>query len=148
MTDPHKICRLKDFDDLNEELDFLFSNYYKSRRPVLMTMDKGWRPQTDMYETADEIVIIMEIAGITTRDVSLKLDGKVLTLRGIRRERCGEKRRYHTMEIDYGPFERRLELPAKVDPERVVARFLQGFLEIKLVKVQSAPTLRKNIAIK
>ncbi len=148
MTEPQKVYRLKDFDDLNEELDFLFSNYYKSRRPVLMTMDRGWRPQTDMYETSSEIVIIMEIAGITTRDVSLKLEGKVLTLRGIRREHCGEKRRYHTMEIDFGPFERRLELPATVDPESVVARFVQGFLEIKLIKMKAASSGKRNITIK
>jgi len=36
------------------------------------------------------------------------------------------------MEIDYGPFERMLELPAEVDPERVNAEHREGLLWVYL----------------
>lgn len=135
MIDPKQIHSLKDFDDLNDELDFLFNNVFKTHRPVLWPSDRGWKPATDMYETEDEIVIIMDIAGITTRDISLRLDNDVLHLRGIRRELSGGgKRKYHKMEIDFGPFERRIELPTAVNPDLVTARYYQGFLEIHLPK--------------
>ncbi len=148
MGEYERIYRLKDFDDLSEELDFLLGSYYKSRRPVLMSVEKGWRPPTDMYETAKEIVITVDIAGVTTRDVSLKLDGNSLTIRGVRHgQNCG-KRQYHSMEIDYGMFERRLELPVSIDPDGIKARFVHGFLEIRLIKMDRKPTGRKNIEIK
>lgn len=147
MSKPKVLPVFKDFDDLNEELDFLFNNYFKSRRPVLMPVEKGWKPPTDMYETDEEIVITMDIAGITTTDVSLRLEDDVLAVRGIRREHGGVKRRYHHMEIDYGPFERLIELPSPVDPERTTARYFQGFLEIKLVKRESPPKGKLTIEI-
>lgn len=126
--------RLKD-DEFSEELDFIFNTFYKNRRPVLMTVEKGWKPLTDVFETAEEIVIVTDIAGIRVNDVRLTLHKNVLTIRGIRRERPpGEKRHYHTMEIAFGPFERRIELPARIDPDRATRRYFQGFLEICLPK--------------
>ncbi len=135
MIQPEKIYRLRDFDDINEELDFLFNNYFKSRRPVLMPIERGWKPLTDVFETDEEIVVVMDIAGITTRDISLRLHQRVLSIRGIRRERSERgKRKYYKMEIDFGPFERQIELPAAVDPDEVRARYWQGFLEVRLPK--------------
>lgn len=127
--------KLKDFNDINDELDFLFNNVFKTNRPVLWPTQKAWKPPTDMFETEKEIVVIMDMAGITTRDISLKLDSNILYLRGIRREIPGVgKRKYYKMEIDFGPFERRIELPSPVDPDSVTARYFQGFLEIILPK--------------
>ena len=135
MININPVRRMRDFDDIADELDFLFNNYFKTRRPVLMPVEKGWRPLTDVYETDREIVIIMDIAGITPQDVNVQLDNNILILRGIRREQGGgHKRHYHKMEIDFGLFERRIELPAPVDYQRVSTRYAQGFLEIRLPK--------------
>jgi HSP20 family protein len=126
---------LKD-DEFNDELDFIFNTFYKSRRPVLMPIEKGWKPLTDVFETDDEVVIVMDIAGISVNDVKLTLLGNSLTIRGIRREHpVEEKRHYHKMEIDFGPFQRRIEIPARIDPYRAVRRYVQGFLEIRLQKI-------------
>lgn len=122
-------------DENNEEMDFIFSAFYKHRRPVLYPVQKGWKPLTDVYETDDAVVIVVDIAGITINDVKLTLLQNILTIHGIRRERpAGEKRHYHKMEIDFGPFERRIELPAWIDPDRAEIRYFQGFLEIRLPK--------------
>jgi len=138
----------RDFDDLNDELDFLFNNYFKSRRSVLMPMEGGWKPLTDMYESETEIVVVMDIAGITIRDIHARLEDNVLILRGIRREHPGDvKRKYYKMEIDFGPFERRMELPGAVDPDGVTARYSQGFLEIRLPKRATGESRRMEIVI-
>jgi len=122
-------------DEFSEELDFIFSAFYKSHRPVLMPSDRGWRPLTDVYETEEEVVIIVDIAGITVNDVKLTLQGRTLIIRGIRRERFSDERRhYHKMEIDFGPFQVKLDLPARIDPERATNRYAQGFLEIRFPK--------------
>lgn len=138
----------RDIDDLNDELDFLFRAYYRSHSPMKMSFNQGWKPATDVYETDSEIVILMDIAGISTKDITLQLNDNVLVLSGLRREIAGVKRKYHAMEIDFGPFERRIELPAPVDPERVTARYLQGFLEVRLPKVDGVCPVSCTIEVK
>lgn len=148
MIESNPAVRLREFDDLNDELDFLFNNYFKGRRAVLMPMEQGWKPLTDMYETENEIVVVMDIAGISQSDIKLRLQDNILILRGIRREHPSEdKRKYHKMEIDFGPFERRIELPANIDPEGVTAHYTQGFLKIRLPKVEYAHPSRLEIKI-
>lgn len=122
-------------DDQSDELDFIFNTFYKNRRPVLMPVEKGWKPLTDVFETDEAVVVMIDIAGISINDVKLTLQNNILTIRGIRREHPpSEKRHYHKMEIDFGPFERRIELPTRIDPDRAERRYLQGFLEIVLPK--------------
>ncbi len=148
MLNPDQSRKLKDFDDLNEELEFLFNSYIKGLRSPFMPSERGWKPLTDMYETSEEIVVVMDIAGITTRDIKPHLEGKFLILRGIRREHpTDSKRKYHKMEIDFGPFERRIELPGPVDPDGVTARYSQGFLEIRLPKKEAPPSRSVEIKI-
>ncbi len=149
MINPNRVVFRDDFfDDVSDELDFLLNNYFPSRRSVLMPVERGWRPQTDMYETDAEVVIIMDIAGIKTKDIRLSLESNHLILGGIRREYVSEsKRKYHKMEIDFGPFERRVELPSPIDPDRVTARYSQGFLEIHLPKCLGEGHYHKEIKI-
>lgn len=135
MVLPKDPLQVKD-DEFSEELDFIFNTFYKSRRPMLMPIEKGWKPLTDVYETDDEVVIVMDIAGISVNDIKLTLqDQRLLIIRGIRRERSNdEKRHYHKMEIDFGPFQRKIDLPSRIDPERATNNYSQGFLEIRLPK--------------
>jgi len=134
--------------DSSDEFDFYFQTFYNARRPVLMSQHKGWKPATDVYETDDEVVIVVDIASISTSDIRLTLQGQVLTLRGLRRELpVDEKRHYHNMEIDFGPFERRIDLPARVDPDRSVKRYLQGFLEVRLPKLDLLQIERRDLEI-
>jgi HSP20 family protein len=133
---PIQQCFARDIDDSSDDLDFIFHHYYKARRWSILPAEKGWKPLTDVFETDDEIVIVMDIAGITTQDIKLNLIKNLLIIRGIRREQVGDrKRHFHKMEIDFGPFERRIEMPAPVDPDRTSARYLHGFLEIHLPKL-------------
>ena len=135
MTSVNAVLKLRKFDDINDELDFLFNNYFKHKHSVLMPVDKGWKPMTDVYETEDEFVVVMDIAGIAVDDITANLKDRILILRGIRREHnLDPKRKYHKMEVDFGPFERRIELPCPVDSEGVKTRYTRGFLEIRLPK--------------
>jgi len=33
----------------------------------------GWRPPTDVYETVDELIVLIEAAGVTEEDLSVTL---------------------------------------------------------------------------
>lgn len=148
MIEPAPVRRTREFDDIADDLDFVFNNYFKTRRWALMPTEKGWKPQTDMYETEDRIVVVIDIAGISTRDISLHVYKNELTIRGVRREKIGkQKRHFHKMEIDFGPFERHLELPAPVDTDNVTTKYLNGFFQINLPKRDLYSTDRIEIEI-
>ena len=143
------VINLRKFDDLNDELDFLFNNYLKHQHSVLMPVDNGWKPLTDVYETETEFVVVMDIAGIEVDDISAKLKGKTLILRGIRREHnLDPKRKYHKMEVDFGPFERKIELPSPVDSDNIQTGYSRGFLELRLPKGKSGSGKKIEIPIK
>ncbi len=135
-------------DEPGSRGDFFHSNFFNFKRPTLCVPDLGWRPQTDMFETEDEIVVVVEAAGIEKKDISVILEKDILVIQGIRREDRGfKKRQYHDMEIEFGPFERILKLPSFVDQESVFAQYRNGFLEIRLKK-SDQPEERTEIKIK
>lgn len=93
-------------------------------------------PSIDVYETDDEVVVMVEIAGISGEEVSVEIDGRTLTVSGERRPRGNLPRRlYSQMEICHGPFERIVILPADVGPDEAQAKYEDGMLEILLPKV-------------
>ncbi len=100
-----------------------------------------WAPRMDVYETANDVVVKVCVAGLEPDHMELMVsaDNKTLTLRGIRGEQDGDKdsrTRYHQLEIYYGPFERVVALPADVslDREKLTAAYSDGFLKVVLPK--------------
>jgi len=94
----------------------------------------AWRPPTDVYETEEAVIVRVEIAGMHETDFSIVLDGRYLSIRGVRQD-VPERRAYHQMEIRYGEFSVDVEMPAAVDVENVQAIYQNGFLKIMLPKV-------------
>ncbi len=96
----------------------------------------AWRPPTDLYETADDVVVRVEVAGIQPGDFTITFDRRRLIVRG-RRQGDVEPRAYHQMEISFGDFLSELEIPCAVDAEEIEAQYTGGFLEIILPKAQA-----------
>lgn len=121
------------FKTLSDEMELLLNDFLK--RPLLMAQTRVWKPATDVYETEEEYVVRMDIAGIRPEDVYIAYEAGIVTIRGVRRERLAhQKRYYHKMEIDFGPFERRIEIPLSIDQANVKAAYQDGFLEVRLKK--------------
>src|ERR1041384_6747886 len=78
----------------------------------------AWTPNTDVYETADHLVVKMEIAGIDKDDLEITLNDRLLLVRGYRKDPCRQRQHrcsFRQMEIDYGYFERRIVIPRSVE---------------------------------
>ncbi len=95
----------------------------------------AWTPNADVYETADRLVVRLELAGVERDNIEITLDERLLAVRGHRRDPCRTGRcQFRQMEIDYGFFERRIVIPVSVDGNRAHAVFDNGFLQIDLPK--------------
>jgi len=129
---------------LRNEMEQLFDN-------VLREPSQGgwWRavavaPRMDVSEDDKEIKITAEMPGATPDNISVTIDGDVLTIRGEReQERETSRKNYHMVERTVGVFQRSLRLPAPVEPERVQARFDNGVLTIVIPKNAAAQRSRR-----
>ena len=107
-----------------------------------------WTPNTDVYETPEDLVVKMEIAGIEKDDLEITLNDRLLLVRGYRKDPCRQRRcSFRKMEIDYGYFERRIVIPRSVDGSRVRAQFQNGFLHIELPKSQKSERTTVTVII-
>ncbi len=100
----------------------------------------SWQPDVDIFETETALVVRVEIAGVRSQDLTVKVDGQILRVAGIRPAPDGSQvRRLHQMEIASGPFERRLRIPIPFDRNGVSAHVADGFLTVTLPKRETGP---------
>ena len=69
-----------------------------------------WQPDVDVFETETAVVVRAEIAGVRSQDLSVKVDGQILQIGGVRpaAPEGSDVRRLHRMEIASGPFQRQI----------------------------------------
>ena len=90
-----------------------------------------WSPAADVFESADEIVLNIELPGVVLDDVRLEaLDGK-LRVSGHRRADEGvEPRHFVRMERIYGSFSRDFPVPVSLDAGMIKATLRAGVLRV------------------
>jgi HSP20 family protein len=94
-----------------------------------------WRPPTDVYETDDSVVVVVEIAGLSEGDYAVTLSGRMLLISGERHDPA-EKLAYQQMEIRHGRFRTQVHLPWALEPQGQRASYAYGFLKVVLSKAQ------------
>lgn len=73
-----------------------------------------WEPPVDVFETEHQFILLAALPGVSPDQLSVALDGTQLLVRGQRAmPDLGHSARIHRVEIPYGRFERRIELPAR-----------------------------------
>lgn len=92
-----------------------------------------WRPPTDVYETRENIIVRLEIAGLRDEDLEVTVQDNLLMISGNRSD-TQERKAYHQMEILFGRFSVGIELPAQINTEEAAAEYKDGFLTIRIPK--------------
>lgn len=112
-------------------MDELFSDLTRSGRRVAR---RGFRPAVDVFRTDEpaEVVATVDLAGVDPGDIELTLSEGVLAIVGLRRRRPLGSAVYQQMELDYGQFERRVQVGGDVDPAGAEATYDRGLLTIRL----------------
>jgi HSP20 family protein len=128
-----KVRFLRDWENLEERvrrwMDMIFE--FNEAAP-------SFRPAADLYETAQGLVLRLEVPGVAPGDLSLALAGQELIVRGQRRAGCPQGAcRCHQQEMSFGSFERHFLLPLPIDPQGVEAHCLDGILEVHLPRQAS-----------
>lgn len=110
---------------------------------VFEEQEKGEEGQLslDVFQTADEIVIVAPVAGVKMSELSIAINEDVLTIKGRRDfQFMAEQSDYFTQECFWGNFSRSIILPEAVDVSRVKASFKNGILTVRVPKVEKIRT--------
>jgi len=119
----------RDFARLQDEMTRLLDDRFRAGESV------GWTPACDIYEDDEGVALRFELAGVESKDVDIRFENGILTLRGERKlEREDKRENYHRVELAYGTFTRSFSLPGIVDPERIKAEAKNGILTVSLPK--------------
>jgi HSP20 family protein len=136
----------KDYEDLVRQMEFEMQRCSAEAMRRLLEPPSGaqefWLPRTDVYETDEELVVRVELAGVKREALSVSLSGDrhTINIKGTRAERTVDERRkirYYQLEVYFGPFEREVALPKDIDVDetRLSATYREGFLVITLPKI-------------
>jgi HSP20 family protein len=114
----------------------LFDSFF-GRRASAAAAPRTWLPAVDMYETKDDLVLSLEVPGVSEKDVKVTINGDLLSIRGERRvDDEAKDRQYLHVERVYGQFERLVQLPMAVQADKVKATYRDGLLQITLPKTE------------
>lgn len=137
--------RLRDFDRMFQAMDLLQSrlnwafqngNRFKLPAPTWEVTESG--PRTNMYDTGEAVEIMVEVPGIKKDDLSIKLQGNYLEIRGTRKNECPEGYTTHRVERGATSFTRSFTLPCETDNTSVEAKLKDGILTLVLGKAEPA----------
>jgi HSP20 family protein len=103
----------------------------------------GFTPPLDVRETDEEYLLMLDLPGVKSEDVSIEVQDQVLSISGTRVPvETGEAQ---LSECPYGSFVRTLTLPKGVDEQKIAAHYHDGVLELHVPKpVEQRP---KKIAV-
>ena len=124
---------------------FMPSRMFSEMKPF---SESGWRPLVDILEDKKQIVLKVDVPEISSEDIDIKVDGRILTISGERKfEEKTEKRDYHCIERNYGSFFRSFKLPEAADAENIKAHYNKGVLriEIKKRKTETGKKIKINV---
>ncbi len=129
----------RDIDRLQGEIEELFADLWQV--PRFSGLRHGFRPAIDCFHTADpnELTVVVELPGIEPDSIRIVVEERALTIAGERERPRVEGQVYQQMEIEYGQFERTLQLAVEVDAARANARYERGQLTVTLPIVERAP---------
>jgi len=129
-----------------EEMDRLFEDFgletgwsvlsFFTRGREWMRREAGfipaeWSPRVDVLEREGQVVVRVDLPGMTKDEVKVELTNEWLTVQGERREEKREKHKgYRYSECRYGSFYRSVPLPEGVDTTKATAEFNKGVLEV------------------
>jgi HSP20 family protein len=100
--------------------------------------EPDWTPPLDAFHTKTDLVLRYEVPGVLPADLEVRVDGRVLYVRGVRRAPDDAAPPELTMRAErvFGRFDRSIALPEGTDPNGLRASYFHGVLEIRVSHVR------------
>jgi HSP20 family protein len=117
----------REFDRLQNEVNALLRGNNRT-----VATQHGALP-LNIWVNDEGAVVSTALPGADPKSIDVSILGETLTLKGIRQARkLKEGETYHRQERSEGTFSRTVQLPFRVDADKVEARYSNGILALQL----------------
>ena len=101
------------------------------------TRTAGFLPAADLAVSDSDLVLTLDLPGLTAEDLEIEVRNDELTVRGERRPReVGDGTSYVYAQRPFGAFEHRVQIPSGVDADAITASMQHGVLSLIVPKPQ------------
>jgi len=124
-------------------MDPFFQNFNERMNEMLggwatESGSRDWYPAMDLLEEKDRLVVRLDLPGVDPKAVEISLQGDMLTISGERKDESETREgKILKREHVYGSFQRSLQLPFRVQGDKVKASYEKGVMTISLPKVEA-----------
>jgi HSP20 family protein len=115
-------------------------------------LGRAFVPAADLVVSDEEVTVYMDVPGLRPEDLDIQLVDDVLTVTGERTypfaiaEKNGNgDGRWYRVERGYGKFQRMLQVPKGLDPERITASIIDGVLTLNIPQPETRKPRRIQI---
>lgn len=136
----------RNVSSLQEQVNRLFESTFPGRPDdsALTT----WAPAVDIYETENELVLKADLPDINEKDLDVRVENNMLTIRGERKfEQQVKEDNYLRVERAYGSFSRSFSLPNTVNTDAIKAEYKNGVLTVELPKRAESKPKQVKISV-
>ena len=140
----------RDLVSLQDRMNRIFDDAFRGNRGTQdeWALGGSWAPSVDIFEHNGNLVLKAELPGVDAKDVDVRVENNVLTLRGERKlDHEVKQENYHRVERSYGSFSRSFTLPNVVDTDKIKAEFKDGVLQLVLPKKEEAKPKQISINV-
>ncbi len=107
-------------------------------------IEKLWKPNVDIHEEENHWLLSVDVPGIPKDDIKVDVHEGQLVISG---ERTTKKETKGYSGKRFGKFERRFNLPERIDVSKITASYTHGVLELTVPKEEKAKPVSININV-
>ena len=106
---------------------------------------RAFLPATDIFESADALTIVMEMAGVDKKNLDVNVEDGILTVEGRLDFSKYEGMQPVYTEYNIGHYRRSFSLSQKIEQAKISAEMADGVLTLVLPKAEEAKPRRITI---
>ena len=134
-----------DLGNLRNAVDRVFGDFMC--RTGVTQSHVGVFPSLNITESENNLCVKAELPGVDQKEIDISATADSITLRGERKvPPVSEEVGYHQREREFGTFRRVIDLPIKINTDKINAAYKNGILTVILPKAEEVKP--KQITIK
>ena len=126
--------------------DFAGHTKWQAATPAVCAEGHTAWVSSDIYETEEALVLVMDVPGLRSEDVEVLVEDRVLKISGARARPTPEDATQHRRERRFGSFSRSFRLGTALDPADTVAGVEEGVLTVTVPKSTDSKALRIDVS--
>ena len=143
------IWKDREIDKMKRDINRLMSRLRSDFCMPFLTRTAGRIRYIELSETDDNLIVKAEVPDIHPDNLNISIVDNILSIRGeVEQEKGREELNYNAVETVRSSFSRIVQLPCRVEIDKVEATYKHGTLQIVLPKCKSETARKVKIRLK